>query len=87
MAATIRITASGSVILAPYSTRENTSRPSSSVPNQCADDGPSRMPNFCASGFCGATSGAKIAITAQAPITARPASASGRRHGGVLMTA
>ncbi len=81
MAAMIRITASGSVIRAPNSTRENTSRPSSSVPNQCAADGAARMVNFCASGFCGAISGAKIAITAQAPITPRPARASGRRHG------
>ena len=81
MAATIRITASGSVIRAPYSTREKTSRPSSSVPNQFAADGPARMANFCASGFCGAMSGAKIAITAHAPMTTRPVRASGRRHG------
>ena len=81
MAAMIRITASGSVIRAPYSTRENTSRPSSSVPNQCADDGGARMAKFCASGLSGAISGAKIAITTQAPITPRPARASGRRHG------
>ena len=81
MAATISITASGSVIRAPYSTRENTSRPSSSVPNQCADDGGARMAKFCASGLSGAISGAKIAITTQAPTTPRPARASGRRHG------
>ena len=72
MAAMIRITASGSVIRAPYSTRENTSRPSSSVPNQCAADGGARMAKFCASGLSGAISGAKIAITTQAPITPRP---------------
>ena len=81
MAAMTRITASGSVILAPNSTREKTSRPSSSVPNQCAPDGAARIANFCASGFCGAISGAKSAITAHAPMTIRPVSASGRRHG------
>jgi hypothetical protein len=81
MAATIRITARGSVIRAPNRTRENTSRPSSSVPNQCAAEGPAKMVNFCASGFCGAMSGAKIATTAHAPRTASPVRASGRRHG------
>ena len=84
MAAMIRMTASGSVIRAPNSTRENTSRPSSSVPNQCAPDGAAKMVNFCASGLSGAISGAKIAITAQAAITAIPARASGLRHGGFL---
>ena len=80
MAATIRITASGSVIRAPYSTREKTSRPSSSVPNQFAADGGARIGNFCASGLSGAMSGAKIAITIQAPITIRPVRASGWRQ-------
>ena len=81
MAATTSSTASGSVIRAPYSTRRNTSRPSSSVPNQCAADGAARIANFCASGLYGAISGAKIAISTQTPITARPTRASGRRHG------
>ncbi len=36
-------TDSGSVTRAPDSTRDSTSRPSSSVPNQCADDGAARM--------------------------------------------
>ncbi len=82
MAAMTRMTASGSVIRAPNRTREKTSRPSSSVPNQCAQDGPARIANFCASGFCGAITGAKMPITAQDPMMISPVRASGWRQGG-----
>ncbi len=39
------------------------------------------MAKFCASGLSGPISGAKTAITTQAPTTATPTAASGWRHG------
>ncbi len=61
-------------------TRERTSRPSSSVPKRWWSDGLSDAGKLCASGFEGAMSGAKTAITIQANAITVPAIASGCRH-------
>src|SRR4030095_1606836 len=65
---------------APQITRDRTSRPISSVPNQCAADGALRMAlQLVASGSYGATTGAKIATVTTTTITTTPAAAPPRR--------
>ena len=52
--------------LAPTMTRDSTSRPSGSVPNQCAPDGAALAESkFCASGLYGANKCPKTAQTTQ----------------------
>src|SRR5437773_8809081 len=64
----------------PQITRLSTSRPTLSVPNQCARPGRARMfPRFCASGSYGASSGAASATTMAASNTAAPNGASRAR--------
>src|SRR5437773_6448525 len=61
-------------------TRLSTSRPTLSVPSQCARPGRARMfPRFCASGSYGASSGAASATTMAASNTAAPNGASRAR--------
>ena len=48
---------------APQINLLSVSRPTSSVPSQCAGDGPALIDGVSVSGFCGDTSGAKIAAT------------------------
>ena len=64
-----RMVASGVTIrmsLDPTRTRESTSRPRLSVPNQCAPDGPVLLnSSCCASGLYGAIERPKIAQTTQ----------------------
>ncbi len=72
----------------PTMTRENTSRPSWSVPNQCAADGGELVASrLCASGLCGAIAEPKMAHTIQNSRMAAPAMNVGRRsssrHGGI----
>src|SRR5690349_13130569 len=65
---------------APQITRASTSRPISSVPNQCADDGALRIAlQLVASGSCGESQGAKIATTRKNTITASAITAMRRR--------
>ncbi len=61
-------------------TRLSTSRPSSSVPNRCCQDGAFCGAKSWASGSFGASSGATIAITSQAPAIVMPTIASGLRQ-------
>src|SRR5919201_3194510 len=64
----------------PQMTRLNTSRPTLSVPSQCARPGRARLlPRFCASGSYGASSGAASAMTMAASSTAAPNGASRAR--------
>src|ERR1700692_2446609 len=59
-------------------TRERMSRPSSSVPNQCADDGGSRREGrWIDVGSCGAIQGAKRAKIIKTMTSTTPAAASG----------
>src|SRR5580658_9226499 len=59
-------------------TRERMSRPSSSVPNQCADDGGSRRAGrLIEAGSCGAIQGANSAKITKTMTSATPAAASG----------
>jgi hypothetical protein len=74
--------ASGMETRAPYSTRLSTSRPNSSVPNQCPEPGAVSRGRFCARGSCGASSGAATTITSQNSATRPPVTASGRRQAG-----
>ena len=68
-------------IRAPKTMREKTSRPSLSVPNQCAGEGPcAPSARFCASGSDGAITPAKTAINRIAATTAAPTSAPGARR-------
>ena len=54
------------MVLAPTMTRDSTSRPSGSVPNQCAADGAwLEASNCCASGSYGAKERPKMAQTIQ----------------------
>src|SRR6266853_3154204 len=58
---------------APYRVRDRTSRPSSSVPNQCcAPGGRKRSGRLWAAGSRGASHGAKTAIRTSNTVTARP---------------
>src|ERR1700733_2566638 len=58
--------------------REKMSRPSSSVPNQCACDGPPRRAGrLMKAGSCGAIQGAKRAQVTKTTINATPVAASG----------
>ena len=50
------------------------------MPKRWAREGASKGANCCASGSCGATSGAKIAASSQASAIAAPVSASGCRQ-------
>src|SRR5207247_7894931 len=62
------------------------SRPSESVPSQCAADGGSRRElSVCASGSYGARSGASTAQTANAPIRASATTLRGSRRIGVRL--
>jgi hypothetical protein len=61
--------------------REKMSRPSSSVPNQCAAEGAlSRAASSMCAGFCGASHGAKMANTVNITMSTIPAAASGLRR-------
>jgi len=60
-------------LVAPASTRENTSRPSVSVPNQCAPPGRTRMSFPSASGSCGVRCEPTIAQKIQKPTIRLPA--------------
>ena len=54
------------MVRAPVMTRDSTSRPSGSVPNQCAPDGAAFVPSSCcASGLYGAIACPKMAQTIQ----------------------
>src|SRR5689334_366010 len=65
---------------APQMTRARTSRPISSVPNQCAAEGALRTAlQLVASGSCGETHGAKSASATKNATTARPTIAPRRR--------
>src|SRR4051812_34871191 len=72
--------ASATTLVAPASTRDNTSRPSQSVPSGCVPPG---RPNACAgstsSGPYGASSDQVTATTTQARTTAALATKAGRR--------
>src|SRR5580700_8321992 len=58
--------------------RERMSRPSSSVPNQCADEGESRRAGrLIAAGSCGAIQGANAAKIRKMMTNASPTAASG----------
>src|ERR1700735_1569000 len=58
--------------------REKMSRPSSSVPNQCACDGPPRRAGrLMKAGSCGAIQGANRAQATKTTINATPVAASG----------
>src|SRR5579872_603294 len=58
--------------------RERMSRPSSSLPNQCAADGPSRRAGrLIDAGSCGAIHGANTAKTTNVRISTTPIAASG----------
>src|SRR3954465_8423768 len=60
--------------------REKMSRPRSSVPNRCCDDGPaSAAEKSLLPGANGAITGAKIAMKTKMSATTSPATASGRR--------
>ena len=64
----------------PQTTRESTSRPMSSVPNQCTADGAWRIAlQLVSMGSKGAIHGAPSAMTTNAATTTRPKSALGRR--------
>src|SRR5438132_11810154 len=65
---------------APQRTRESTSRPSSSVPNQYPCPGCSDGGAFWASGSCGAIAGARTAIAIQVAASRMPTTASGWRQ-------
>ena len=82
MATSTRRTARGIDRRAPYRTRENTSRPSSSVPNRYRCDGATPRGANWLSGEKGASSGAKMATRAQAEMVTMPMTASGWRQGG-----
>ena len=73
-------TASGMVTRAPWSTRENTSRPSPSVPNQWSPLGEVRRGKSWASGSWGAIHGANTITNSQNAAMTIPMSASGRRQ-------
>ena len=65
----------------PQTTRENTSRPISSVPNQCSALGGLRIaPQLVAIGSCGASQPANSASTMKPMTTARPNIAARRRR-------
>src|SRR5580692_3497697 len=65
---------------APTMTRDSTSRPIKSVPNQCAADGPALgKSSCCASGLYGANECPKIAHTIQNSTMAAPTPNVGRR--------
>src|SRR5437016_160907 len=71
---------------APYRMRLAMSRPSESVPSQCAADGGSRRElSVCASGSYGARSGASTAHTANAVISASARTLSGSRRIGARL--
>jgi hypothetical protein len=78
-----RMVASGVMIrmvLAPTMTRDSTSRPSGSVPNQCAPDGAwLAASSCCASGLYGANERPKMAQTIQNSRMAAPTQKVGRR--------
>src|SRR5690625_553782 len=58
---------------APYTTRLNTERPYSSVPNQCsAEGGCRRLRRFCRSGGTSAMTGAKTATRMRTAMRMRP---------------
>ena len=64
----------------PQITRESTSRPISSVPNQCVGVGAWRIAlQLVAIGSCGAIHGAKTASTMNITTTAKPSTAPRRR--------
>src|SRR5438132_9964014 len=69
----------------PQTTRESTSRPTLSVPSQCAAAGrASALPRFCLSGSCGATAGAPTATASAATRMTTPSRADSdeeERHG------
>jgi len=66
---------------APHSRRESVSRPSSSVPAQCAADGPSsRCSRSMAAGLCGASQGAVSPPSTKPASSSTPATASGWRR-------
>src|SRR6478672_7300639 len=66
---------------APKITRDSTSRPISSVPNQCAALGALRIvAKLAATGSYGARTGAPSAITTNATTTTRPNADAGRRN-------
>src|SRR4051794_29018258 len=80
IASSVASTPASSDARAPYTTRENTSRPRSSVAMMCALDGACRTAlKFVAAGSYGAMSGAKIAMRTNNVATQMPATASGRR--------
>ena len=73
------ITPADSDARAPQITRDSRSRPTSSVPNQCAADGALRTADqLVASGSYGATQGASSASSATSTSTTAPNTAVGR---------
>ena len=82
IATATRSAAKGSERRAPYRTRLNTSRPSSSVPNKYTCDGAALRGANCRFGGYGASSGAKMAIRIQATMMVMPMIARGWRQGG-----
>ena len=57
----------------PSSTRENTSRPNESVPNQCSADGPwLAVRKLCSSGSCGTIQGPASASTTSSATSSMP---------------
>jgi hypothetical protein len=73
------------VYLAPYTMRENSSRPWRSTPSQWSSDGPTGRPAFSRSGkkpfgCSGAIAGAKIAVMMKMAMTTPPATAPGFRR-------
>jgi hypothetical protein len=61
----------------PSSTRENTSRPKESLPNQYSADGPWLAPRkFCSSGSCGTSHGPTSASTTSTATRTMPIVAS-----------
>src|SRR4051812_18649276 len=72
--------ASGTVTWAPASTRLKTSRPNSSVPNQCPPSGACRRGKSWASGSNGHSTGPSAATTIQSAATTVPVTPSGVRH-------
>ena len=76
---TTRMSASGSESRAPKRVRLRTSRPSVSVPNQCAPLGGFSRGKACESGSKGAIRGTKIAMRNHSTMIVMPTMAIGRR--------
>ena len=80
MLSTVAANAISRMLLAPTMTRDSTSRPSWSVPNQCAADGAWLVARSCwASGLCGAMTLPKIAQISQNSRITAPATNVGLR--------